>query len=597
MHKSKRIKQEEKLNNMKGITLIALVITIILLLILVGVTLAAVTGDYGLFGKAGVAAESTKIAQYKEAIELANTEVIMDNYADRKNAVSITDDGYISRLQEAMKHYDNLKKAEASRCPYDDVTDNQGIIDVVTEEGYVFEVSGDGVEYVEEHGENAGDTKKLTVNISATTVNEYVPPTPDTPEGGTLYTDTTTGRKVPVPAGFSVDTKENTVSGGLVIRDDKEHSEFVWVPVDFVVAESEEEAEEKFTPYATITIEASSNSGIASIENITEEKDNMEEINNDNEQAEYKVTENSTYKFKVTDNDGNEKEEEITIEDINTEAGITLKAMAVKNGNNYRGLLYNFTADGSTVIAGCTTTNFTSHTTNTSSREPDIVTGAPGVDVAPEYKGTQYDAESGYYHGYSNENEFLAVMESEYNAMIQSVEKYKGFYVGRYEMSLTDATDEDQGTAKKAQSIGGVKSATANNSTNMWYGLYKIAKTYKGSKEAVESSMIWGSQWDAMMNWMQENNVNVASKTPLPDLSFNNSNVTGSQKNDKILNVYDTIGSNCDLTMEAASNSYRVFRGGRGFDGNGPGARQYTFTPGSVSAVHTTRLILVIPSN
>lgn len=56
----------------KGVTLIALVITIIVLLILAGVSIAFLTGDNGILNKSTKAAASQKVA---EAKELATTEV------------------------------------------------------------------------------------------------------------------------------------------------------------------------------------------------------------------------------------------------------------------------------------------------------------------------------------------------------------------------------------------------------------------------------------------------------------------------------------------------------------------------------------------
>ena len=52
----------------KGITLIALVITIIVLLILAGVTIATLTGDNGILTKAVTAKENTEKASTKERI-------------------------------------------------------------------------------------------------------------------------------------------------------------------------------------------------------------------------------------------------------------------------------------------------------------------------------------------------------------------------------------------------------------------------------------------------------------------------------------------------------------------------------------------------
>ena len=52
---------KQKLKNEKGITLVALVITIIVLLILAGVTLSMVMGDSGIFGKSNSAKEKTQL--------------------------------------------------------------------------------------------------------------------------------------------------------------------------------------------------------------------------------------------------------------------------------------------------------------------------------------------------------------------------------------------------------------------------------------------------------------------------------------------------------------------------------------------------------
>ena len=61
-----------KFKNAKGITLIALVITIIVLLILAGVTIATLTGDNGILNQAGKAKDKTTEA---EAIERVKVEV------------------------------------------------------------------------------------------------------------------------------------------------------------------------------------------------------------------------------------------------------------------------------------------------------------------------------------------------------------------------------------------------------------------------------------------------------------------------------------------------------------------------------------------
>ena len=59
-----------KFKNAKGITLIALVITIIVLLILAGVTIATLTGDNGILNQAGKAKDKTTEAESIERVQV-----------------------------------------------------------------------------------------------------------------------------------------------------------------------------------------------------------------------------------------------------------------------------------------------------------------------------------------------------------------------------------------------------------------------------------------------------------------------------------------------------------------------------------------------
>ncbi len=66
--KNKRYKEE-------GITLVALVVTVIMLLLLAGITIASLSGENGLFAKAKQAKEKYSISEAKEKIELAISEL------------------------------------------------------------------------------------------------------------------------------------------------------------------------------------------------------------------------------------------------------------------------------------------------------------------------------------------------------------------------------------------------------------------------------------------------------------------------------------------------------------------------------------------
>lgn len=69
------IKQE------KGITLVALVITIIVLLILAGVSIAALGGQNGILTNASKTKKETTVSEVKEAVTMAINEIITNQYA------------------------------------------------------------------------------------------------------------------------------------------------------------------------------------------------------------------------------------------------------------------------------------------------------------------------------------------------------------------------------------------------------------------------------------------------------------------------------------------------------------------------------------
>ena len=79
----RKITRKDQIQNQtktqKGITLLALVITIIVLLILAGITIGAITGDNGIIGNAGKAKEETEIANEKDILEKATVQAMGNN--------------------------------------------------------------------------------------------------------------------------------------------------------------------------------------------------------------------------------------------------------------------------------------------------------------------------------------------------------------------------------------------------------------------------------------------------------------------------------------------------------------------------------------
>ena len=102
--------------NDQGITLISLAVTIIILLILAGVTLALISGSDGILGRASHALDENKIAMAKEQVELAlsdfQTEFYEGKYVERTNNGTKKD--YISeKLQEGVETTNFYAQASA----------------------------------------------------------------------------------------------------------------------------------------------------------------------------------------------------------------------------------------------------------------------------------------------------------------------------------------------------------------------------------------------------------------------------------------------------------------------------------------------------
>ena len=115
---------EEEINHMKnknkGITLIALVITIIVLLILAGISIATLAGDNGILTKANEAKEETRGASVEEEIILWKAEKQADKLTNGMGESVITPvktkEELLKKLKEDkllnQEEYEKLKRGE-----------------------------------------------------------------------------------------------------------------------------------------------------------------------------------------------------------------------------------------------------------------------------------------------------------------------------------------------------------------------------------------------------------------------------------------------------------------------------------------------------
>ena len=262
--------------------------------------------------------------------------------------------------------------------------------------------------------------------------------------------------------------------------------------------------------------------------------------------------------FKVAEDSGSTVEEGIVITDGESEfVWVPAEVNEIANetegkddneNQNYQGKLYDFTSTGANEMEedyGQGTTSY---------REPDVVTSydnnPENLEIITGILPEEDNAEK-----YNDIDAFEKTMQEDYNKMVKSVGIYHGFYVSRYEMSKSTSSNT-------AVSVANV-TPLVNDSSNMWYGLYAYGKTYTNNNienNTVESSMIWGSQYDAMMRWMQSGEHGVDVTDDIGN-NRNGGSTTGSTSTDVIKKVYDLYGCHYEWTLEALDANGRVYRG------------------------------------
>lgn len=107
-----------KIKNVKGITLIALIITIIIMLILAGVVLNLTIGENGIFNTAKYAVAKTKEETAREKLELALADLQARKYTDVEN---YDENGYINNylINEGMSVEGNIVTVDGYKFEID----------------------------------------------------------------------------------------------------------------------------------------------------------------------------------------------------------------------------------------------------------------------------------------------------------------------------------------------------------------------------------------------------------------------------------------------------------------------------------------------
>ena len=203
------------------------------------------------------------------------------------------------------------------------------------------------------------------------------------------------------------------------------------------------------------------------------------------------------------------------------------------------------------------------------------------VEKTEEFK--RYD---GYLNNYrqqitgffepSQENYRYPNEQEEYNSMMKSVEDNHGFYVARYEAGKENINGVEKVVSKKNADVWN-NIAWGNSMTDIGTeGAVAKAQGMYTNKEIhnVTSTLIYGTQWDAIMLWIDpayktsscKSNSFVRDSTGKGNYedndSSNNPAQCGSSDSYRINNIYDLAGNVHEWTMESFSNFFKVSRGG-----------------------------------
>ena len=298
---------KEKMNNIHGITLITLAVTIMVLLILAGVTISALTGDDGIIQQSKLATENANEMTVKEEVKriieeydlIAKSQTLEEflktKIPDRIDSVINNGDGTLTVTKNGYAVTVNNKQNSSSGTGSGGSTggETQTPEIAIVEAKVVANSDGTGSAITEAASVYLGNTLYITFLHSitgGTTVVDKTIPYAVTKNG--TYTFTVTGTvngksytknvsvtvnqfktakdyvaanvevtysdgEVWIPEGFRISTDAaETVQGGVVIED-KDGNQFVWVPVATI-------ADYKRTAYsinvATEEIDAETNS-------------------------------------------------------------------------------------------------------------------------------------------------------------------------------------------------------------------------------------------------------------------------------------------------------------------------------------------------
>ncbi len=244
--------------------------------------------------------------------------------------------------------------------------------------------------------------------------------------------------------------------------------------------------------------------------------------------------------------------------EVQKEIDVGRYPMAIKKDENtYMGVLYQFSeetiGENQKQVKVEPYSNWNPTSTNSGRREPDVVTDYDN----DETNLTQINGVLGT--GYKTATEFKTDLQADFKDMVTRVVENKGFWVGRYETSKMNA-----------EQISVIKGTQDGINSVNWYNMYAKEKKYSSQKTlgTMQSSMIWGSQWDQIMIWMKEekneskNTYYVINSLTMGNYGTNDDTQSGLANTGfyEVKNVFDLAGNVYDWTLETYATNDRVIR-------------------------------------
>lgn len=227
-----------------------------------------------------------------------------------------------------------------------------------------------------------------------------------------------------------------------------------------------------------------------------------------------------------------------------------------------------------------------------------------GPLTATDWGGSDkvYDSQKqlNYYYGenyYSYANDFTYAQDK--TDIETSINKYKGFYVGRYETTINNGTIGSQKGATVLTANETLKEGTNPNNSKpyyyRWYGLYKAQKDLYGNNSNVFSSMITSKEWNTIMTFTGYGDAKRATNTYTtePDLSGSAYKVTTGTY-DLTKNIYDLAGNVWECTLTASNTNGRVSCGGCYYSDNDSASYTGSSDPNLSYSNNGSRLALYI---